>query len=164
MTVAKNMQDLQTVFSFYVVLVKKLQTTKQYIFNDDNDVINFVNSIFNGVGFKIDDCNGVNVNNNNYTFDLWQRYDNNYVKDLGIDVKLVLTKVNNNTLTLTHLHLQYDITQQQCPKYLKDLFKLQNTDVITVKFNDFIVIYSNYDSDGIVTFITKDSYYLKDVY
>lgn len=95
---------------------------------------------------------------------MWQRYDNNYIKDLGIDVKLVLNKVNNNTLTLTHLHLQYDITQQQCPKYLKDLFKLQNTDVIQVKFNDFIVIYSNYDSDGIVTFITKDSYYLKDVY
>ena len=106
---------------------------------------------------------GVSVNNNNYTFDLWQCYDN-YIKDLGIDVKLVLNKVNNNTLTLTHLHLQYDVTQQQCAKYLKDLFKLQNTDVITVKFNDYVVIYSNYDSDGIVTFITKDSYYLKDVY
>ena len=111
MTVSKNMQDLQTVCNFYNVLVQKLQTTKQYIFNNDNDVINFVNSIFTSAGFKIDDCMGVNVNNNNYTFDLWQRYDN-YIKDLGIDVKLVLNKVNNNTLTLTHLHLQYDVTQQ----------------------------------------------------
>lgn len=162
MTVSKVMQDLQTVCNFYDVLVQKLQTTKQYIFNNDNDVINFVNSIFTSAGFVIDDCMGVNVNNNNYTFDLWQRYDN-YIKDLGIDVKLILNKVNDNTLTLKHLHLQYDLTQQQCPKYLKDLFKLQGTDVITVKFNDFIVIYSNYDSDGIVTFITKDSYYLKDV-
>ena len=163
MTVSKNMQDLQTVFNFYNVLVQKLQTTKQYIFNNDNDVTNFVNSIFTSAGFVIDDCMGVNVNNNNYTFDLWQR-DDNYIKDLGIDVKLVLNKVNNNTLTLTHLHLQYDVTQQQCPKYLKDLFKLQNTDVIKVNFNDFVVIYSNYDSDGIVTFITKDKFYLKDVY
>lgn len=163
MTAAKVMQDLQTVCNFYNVLVQKLQTTKQYIFNNDNDVINFVDSIFTSAGFKIDDCMGVNVNNNNYTFDLWQRYDN-YIKDLGIDVKLVLNKVNNNTLTLTHLHLQYDVTQQQCPKYLKDLFKLQNTDVIKVNFNDFIVIYSNYDSDGIVTFVTKDKFYLKDLY
>lgn len=41
---------------------------------------------------------------------------------------------------------------------------LQKLDVIKVNFNDFLIIYSNYDSDGIVTFITKDNYYLKDVY
>ena len=147
------LQDLTILKDFYNTLTDKLNTTKQYTFSTDNDVFNFMQSVFNSAGFAIA-SNSKNVKNNYYFVNFWQQKTDYLQKDHGVDIDVIVQKVNDTTLKLMYLTFTLDVNKRQCPKFIKDVFK--TTDNVQVKLNTFNFTFSNYDNDGIVLCIVND--------